>query len=70
MKLLYHGNMSNLTYSSVAISGAPGAGRSTLLKNLRPILEPMGFEFFPVVIGRDSFLYKPANIGQMIRLTI
>ena len=46
MKLLYHGNMSNLTYSSVAISGAPGAGRSTLLKNLRPILEPMGFEFF------------------------
>lgn len=35
-----------LAYSSVAISGAPGAGRSTLLKNLRPYLEPMGFEFF------------------------
>lgn len=38
--------MSNLTYSSVAISGAPGAGRSTLLKNLRSVLEPISFEFF------------------------
>lgn len=34
------------TYSSVAISGPPGAGRSTLLKNLRPYLEPLGWEFF------------------------
>lgn len=36
----------NLKYSSVAISGRPGAGRSTLLNNLRPHLEPLGFEFF------------------------
>ncbi len=35
-----------LTYSSVAISGRPGAGRSTLLKNLRQYLEPLGWEFF------------------------
>lgn len=33
-------------YASVAISGPPGAGRSTLLKNLRPYLEPLGWEFF------------------------
>lgn len=37
---------SPLKYSSVAISGKPGAGRSTLLKNLRPYLEPLHFEFF------------------------
>lgn len=36
----------SLTYSSVAISGRPGAGRSTLLKNLRVYLEPLGWEFF------------------------
>lgn len=36
----------HLKYSSVAISGRPGAGRSTLLKNLRPHLGPLGFEFF------------------------
>jgi cytidylate kinase len=35
-----------LKYSSIAISGAPGAGRSTLLKNLKPILEPLGWETF------------------------
>jgi cytidylate kinase len=35
-----------LNYSSVAISGRPGAGRSTLLKNLRPCLESFGWEFF------------------------
>lgn len=35
-----------LKYSSVAISGRPGAGRSTLLKNLRQHLEPLGWEFF------------------------
>jgi len=35
-----------LSYSSVAISGRPGAGRSTLLKNLRPYLTPFGWEFF------------------------
>lgn len=35
-----------LKYASVAISGRPGAGRSTLLKNLRPYLTPLGWEFF------------------------
>lgn len=35
-----------LKYSSLAISGPPGAGRSTLLKNLRPYLEPLHWEFF------------------------
>lgn len=33
-------------YSSIAISGRPGAGRSTLLKNLRPIVEPLQWEIF------------------------
>ena len=33
-------------YASVAISGRPGAGRSTLLKNLRAIVEPLGWETF------------------------
>jgi len=35
-----------LKYASVAISGRPGAGRSTLLKNLKPIVEPLGWEVF------------------------
>jgi len=35
-----------LKYSSVAISGRPGAGRSTLLRNLKPIVEPLGWEIF------------------------
>lgn len=35
-----------LKYASVAMSGRPGAGRSTLLKNLRPYLEPLHWEFF------------------------
>lgn len=35
-----------LKYASLAISGHPGAGRSTLLKNLRPYLEPFQWEFF------------------------
>ena len=35
-----------LQYSSIAISGRPGAGRSTLLHNLRPILSPLGWETF------------------------
>lgn len=39
-------NAPKLKYSSIAISGRPGAGRSTLLKNLRPIFEPMGWEMF------------------------
>lgn len=35
-----------LKYSSIAISGKPGAGRSTLLKNLKEYLTALGWEFF------------------------
>lgn len=35
-----------LPYSSIAISGRPGAGRSTLLKNLKSFVEPLGWETF------------------------
>jgi len=35
-----------LKYSSIAISGRPGAGRSTLLKNLKSIVEALGWETF------------------------
>jgi len=35
-----------LKYSSIAISGPPGAGRSTLLKNLKPIVSELGWETF------------------------
>ncbi len=35
-----------LKYSSIAISGPPGAGRSTLLRNLKHYLEPQNWEFF------------------------
>lgn len=33
-------------YSSIAISGPPGAGRSTLLRNLKPIVESWGWTTF------------------------
>lgn len=36
----------SLKYSSIAISGKPGAGRSTLLRNLIPIVKPLGWETF------------------------
>jgi len=39
-------SLGNLKYSSIAISGRPGAGRSTLLKNLKDIVEPLGWESF------------------------
>ena len=35
-----------LKYSSIAISGRPGAGRSTLLKNLKEVVTPLGWESF------------------------
>ena len=35
-----------LKYSSIAISRRPGAGRSTLLRNLKSIVEPLGWETF------------------------
>ncbi|OGG08587.1 hypothetical protein A2154_00565 [Candidatus Gottesmanbacteria bacterium RBG_16_43_7] len=36
----------NLLYSSIAISGRPGAGRSTLLNNLKPVLVPFRWVTF------------------------
>ncbi len=36
----------HLKYQSIAISGRPGAGRTTLFTNLKKVLEPLGFEFF------------------------
>lgn len=36
----------NLRYKSIAISGRPGVGRTTLFQNLKKILQPLGFEFF------------------------
>lgn len=35
-----------MKYSSIAISGPPGAGRSTLLRNLKPIVEGWGWSTF------------------------
>lgn len=35
-----------LKYSSIAIAGPPGAGRSTLIRNLKPIVETWGWETF------------------------
>lgn len=46
MKSSKKSDTKNLKYSSIAISGRPGVGRSTLLKNLKPYLEPLGWEFF------------------------
>ena len=37
---------SHFKFSSIAISGPPGAGRSTLLKNLKEIVAPLGWETF------------------------
>lgn len=39
-------NGPQLKYSSLAISGAPGAGRSTLLRNLKPLAESWGWKTF------------------------
>ena len=35
-----------LRYKSIAISGQPGAGRTTLLNNLKKTLKSLGFKFF------------------------
>lgn len=35
-----------LKYQSIAISGKPGVGRTTLFNNLKKVLEPLGFKFF------------------------
>lgn len=38
--------MKQLKYRSIAISGKPGVGRTTLFNNLKKVLQPLGFEFF------------------------
>ena len=35
-----------MEYSSIAIAGPPGAGRSTLIRNLKPIVESWGWQTF------------------------
>ncbi|MBI5465205.1 cytidylate kinase family protein [Candidatus Gottesmanbacteria bacterium] len=35
-----------LKYQSIAISGKPGVGRTTLLNNLKKVLAPLGWKFF------------------------
>lgn len=35
-----------LKYQSIAVSGKPGVGRTTLFNNLKKVLAPLGFEFF------------------------
>ena len=51
----------HLKYASIAISGRPGAGRSTLLRNLRPHLEPLGWEFFSGGDWSRQFAIKQGN---------
>lgn len=48
-------------YSSVAISSRPGAGRSTLLRNLRPFVEPLGWEVFSGGDWSRQFSIKAGN---------
>ena len=50
-----------LKYSSIAISGAPGAGRSTLLHNLKPIVEPWGWQTFSGGEWARQFAVKNGN---------
>jgi predicted cytidylate kinase len=50
-----------LKYSSVAISGPPGAGRSTLLKNLKAIVDPLGWETFSGGDWARQFAIKNGN---------
>jgi len=53
-----------LKYSSIAISGPPGAGRSTLLKNLKSIVEPLGWETFSGGDWARQFAIKNGNHDQ------
>ena len=50
-----------MKYSSIAISGPPGAGRSTLLKNLKTIVEPLGWETFSGGDWARQFAIKNGN---------
>lgn len=38
--------MKQFKYRSIAISGKPGAGRTTLFTNLKKVLQPLDFTFF------------------------
>jgi len=53
-----------LKYSSVAISGQPGAGRTTLLVNLKPYLVPLGWEFFSGGDWSRQFSVKAGKKGS------
>lgn len=50
-----------LKYSSVAISGRPGAGRSTLLKNIKPLVETLGWDTFSGGDWARQFAIKTGN---------
>ncbi len=50
-----------LKYSSIAVSGHPGAGRSTLLNNLKPLLIPLGWETFSGGDWARQFAIKNGN---------
>ena len=50
-----------LKFSSIAISGPPGAGRSTLLRNLKPIVEKLGWETFSGGDWSRQFSIKTGN---------
>lgn len=48
-------------YASIAISGKPGAGRSTLLRNLKPFLTPLGWETFSGGDWSRQFAIRAGN---------
>ena len=50
-----------MKYSSIAISGPPGAGRSTLLKNLTPMVTELGWETFSGGDWARQFAIKNGN---------
>ncbi len=51
-----------LKYASIAISGRPGAGRSTLITNLKPYLEPLGWTFFSGGEWARQFAIKAGKV--------
>jgi predicted cytidylate kinase len=53
-----------MNYSSIAISGPPGAGRSTLLKNLKPFAQSWGWEVFSGGEWARQFAVENGNHSQ------